>query len=71
MRGFRDVWTYLSASPLLHLTLTLVAYQIGLAAFHRAGRNPLFNPVLLAVLLVVAALVGTGTAYASYFDGVA
>jgi predicted murein hydrolase (TIGR00659 family) len=69
MRGFRDVWTYLSAQPLLHLTLTLVAYQIGLAIFQRANRNPLFNPVLLAVLMVVAVLVATGTTYASYFDG--
>jgi hypothetical protein len=29
MRSLRDVWVYLSASPLLHLTLTLLAYQIG------------------------------------------
>jgi predicted murein hydrolase (TIGR00659 family) len=69
MRGFRDVWTYLSAHPLLHLTLTLVAYQIGLAIFQRTGRNPLFNPVLLAVLMVVAVLTATGTSYESYFDG--
>ena len=24
-----EIWVYLSASPLLHLTLTLVAYQAG------------------------------------------
>jgi predicted murein hydrolase (TIGR00659 family) len=69
MRGFRDVWAYLSASPLLHLTLTLVAYQIGLAIYRRTNLNPLLNPVLLAVLMVVAVLVATGTRYDSYFDG--
>jgi predicted murein hydrolase (TIGR00659 family) len=69
MRDFRDVWTYLSASPLLHLTLTLVAYQAGLAIYRRSNLNPLFNPVLLAVLMVVAVLVATGTRYDSYFDG--
>jgi predicted murein hydrolase (TIGR00659 family) len=69
MRGFRDVWAYLSAQPLLHLTLTLVAYQVGLAIYRRSHLNPLFNPVLLAVLMVVAVLVGTGTRYDSYFDG--
>jgi predicted murein hydrolase (TIGR00659 family) len=69
MRGFRDVWAYLSTSPLLHLTLTLVAYQIGLAIYRRANLNPLLNPVLLAVLMVVAVLVATGTRYESYFDG--
>jgi predicted murein hydrolase (TIGR00659 family) len=69
MRNARDVWVYLSASPLLHLTLTLLAYQIGLAIFRRSGRNPLLNPVLLAVLLLVAILVATGTRYETYFDG--
>jgi predicted murein hydrolase (TIGR00659 family) len=69
MRGFRDVWAYLSAQPLLHLTLTLVAYQIGLAIYRRANLNPVFNPVLLAVVMVVAVLVATRTPYESYFDG--
>jgi predicted murein hydrolase (TIGR00659 family) len=69
MRGFRDVWAYLSTQPLLHLTLTLVAYQIGLAIYRRSKLNPLFNPVLLAVLMVVAILVATRTSYESYFDG--
>jgi predicted murein hydrolase (TIGR00659 family) len=69
MRNARDVWVYLSTSPLLHLTLTLVAYQIGLAIFRRGGRNPLLNPVLLAVLMLVVVLVATGTRYETYFDG--
>lgn len=69
MRGFRDVWTYLSTSPLLHLTLTLIAYQIGLAIYRRGRLNPLFNPVLIAVVLLVAILVATRTPYETYFDG--
>jgi predicted murein hydrolase (TIGR00659 family) len=69
MRNFRDVWVYLSASPLLHLTLTLVAYQIGLWVYRRANMNPLCNPVLIAIVLVLAILVSTGTTYAVYFDG--
>ena len=69
MRGFRDVWTYLSASPLLHLTLTLVAYQVGLAIYRRGNRNPLLNPVLLAVLMLVTIMTLTRTRYETYFDG--
>lgn len=64
-----DVWVYLSASPLLGLTLTLVAYQAAYWIYQRAGFNPLLNPVLLAVVMLVAALQLTGTAYATYFDG--
>jgi len=64
-----DVWVYLSASPLLGLTLTLVAYQAAYWIYQRAGFNPLLNPVLLAVAMLVAALQFTGTPYATYFDG--
>lgn len=64
-----DVWVYLSASPLLGLTLTLVAYQAAYWIYQRAHFNPLLNPVLLAILMLVAALTLTGTSYATYFDG--
>jgi predicted murein hydrolase (TIGR00659 family) len=67
--GLRDIWVYLSASPLLHLTLTLVAFQAATWVYRRAGMNPLLNPVLLAVIVIVAILVATGTSYASYFEG--
>jgi predicted murein hydrolase (TIGR00659 family) len=69
MRGLRDIWVYLAASPLLHLTLTLAAYQAGYWLYRRAGLNPLLNPVLCAVALIVALLAGTGTAYETYFEG--
>lgn len=64
-----DIWVYLSASPLLGLTLTLVAYQAAYWLYQRAGFNPLLNPVLLAIVMLVAALLVTGTPYATYFDG--
>ena len=69
MRDLQQIWVYLSANPLLHLTLTLVAYQAGLFLYRRGRLNPLLNPVLIAVLLIVAILLSTGTAYETYFDG--
>lgn len=69
MTGLRDIWVYLSATPLLHLTLTLVAFQAGSWLYRRAGLNPLLNPVLLAVIAIVTILVLTGTPYATYFEG--
>jgi predicted murein hydrolase (TIGR00659 family) len=65
----RDIWVYLSANPLLHLTLTLVAFQVGSAIYQRAGLNPLCNPVMIAVALIVAVLTLTNTSYTSYFQG--
>jgi putative effector of murein hydrolase len=67
--GLRDIWVYLAASPLLHLTLTLVAYQAGYWLYARAGLNPLLNPVLIGVVLLVGLLLLTGTTYPTYFEG--
>lgn len=64
-----EIWVYLSTSPLLFLTLTLAAYLIGDWIYRRAGLSPWANPVLIAVLLLVALLLATGTPYRTYFDG--
>ena len=69
MRDLEQAWVYLSASPLLHLTITLVAYQFGMFFYRRGHLNPLLNPVLIAVTLVVIALGATETTYQTYFDG--
>ncbi|MFX1716121.1 LrgB family protein [Paraburkholderia sp. A1RO-5L] len=63
------IWAYLAASPLLGLTVTLVAYLIALNIYARAKHNPLANPVLIAVAIVVVALKITDTPYRTYFEG--
>ncbi|WP_102958007.1 LrgB family protein [Mangrovicella endophytica] len=68
-RSIGDIWAYLAASPLLSLTLTLVAYQLATALYERAGRPALLNPVLVSVVAIVAVLTVTGTRYETYFDG--
>ncbi|MDR1995816.1 LrgB family protein [Azonexus sp.] len=64
-----ELWAYLAASPLLGLTLTLLAYQGALWLYQRTGANPLANPVLLAVGLLVLFLSLTSTRYETYFAG--
>lgn len=64
-----DLWVYLSTSPLLGLTLTLIAYQGAVWINKRCGGSPLANPVLIAVTALVALLLATGTPYQTYFDG--
>ena len=55
------IWVYLAASPLLGLTITLIAYLIAQTLYAKARFNPLANPVLIAVALLVAVLEITGT----------
>lgn len=64
-----EIWVYLSTSPLLGLTLTLLAYQGAVGINKRCGGHPLANPVLLAVIALVSLLWATGTPYRTYFDG--
>lgn len=64
-----QTWVYLSATPLFWLTITLVAYQIAHWIYRRCGAHPLANPVLIAVVLLVALLQLTHTPYDTYFSG--
>lgn len=64
-----DVWVYLSATPLLGLTATLLVYQGAFVLYRRSGFHPLANPVALAVLGLGLLLWATGTPYATYFEG--
>ena len=64
-----EIWVYLAASPLLGLTVTLLAYQGAIYLHRRCDGHPLANPVLLAVAALVALLWLTGTSYQTYFDG--
>ncbi len=68
MKSF-GLWVYLAATPLFWLTVTLGAWLAADALSRASRRNPLVNPVLIAVALVAALLHATGTDYQTYFDG--
>ena len=65
----REIWVYLATSPLLHLTMTLAAYLVGDYLFRKSGQRAIFNPVLIAIVLLVGILLVTGTSYETYFEG--
>jgi predicted murein hydrolase (TIGR00659 family) len=66
---FSEIWVYLAASPLLWLTLTMLAYQGAFWVYRKAKLNPLANPVAISVAALVALLWFTGTPYPVYFEG--
>ncbi|MYZ51188.1 LrgB family protein [Malikia spinosa] len=63
------VWQHLAGSTLLWLALTLLAYQFGVWLQRRLRGHALANPVLVAVALLSALLLLSGTSYASYMNG--
>lgn len=64
-----SLWVFLSRTPLLWLTVTLAAYVIADLVSKASGRNPLVNPVLIAVLLLGSMLHLSHTPYQTYFEG--
>jgi predicted murein hydrolase (TIGR00659 family) len=67
--GLKDIWVYLAASPLLGLTITLVAYGLAYRLYLKSHSNPLVNPVVTSVAMLIGLLLLTGTSYDDYFEG--
>ena len=63
------LWTYLAATPLLWLTVTVLAWIAADALAQASGRHPLVNPLMLTVAGVAALLLATRTPYGTYFAG--
>ena len=66
-----SLWVYLSQSPLLWLTVTLMVYATVDAVSLATHRHPLANPVLHSIWIVGVFLLITGTSYPTYFAGAA
>jgi predicted murein hydrolase (TIGR00659 family) len=64
-----SLWVYLSRSPLLWLTVTLLVYAIADAVSLKTQRHPLAKPVLHSIWVVALFLKLTGTSYSTYFAG--
>lgn len=64
-----EIWVYLSGSPLFALILTLVTYQIGYLLYVRFNRNPIVNPVAIAVILSASTIHFLDMPYENYFKG--
>jgi len=64
-----SLWVYLSAQPLLWLTLTVVVWIAADWLAQRSGHNPVVNPVMIAIAVISAILLATGTPYGTYFAG--
>lgn len=64
-----SLWVYLSQSPLLWLTVTLLVYAAVDAVSLATHRHPLANPVLHSIWIIGTFLLLTRTSYTTYFEG--
>jgi predicted murein hydrolase (TIGR00659 family) len=63
------LWVYLATTPLLWLTVTLIAYGVALRIYQAAGMAPWLNPLPVSVAIVIIAILVTQTPYDTYFSG--
>ncbi|MBY3334994.1 LrgB family protein [Rhizobium laguerreae] len=63
------LWVYLSASPLLWLSVTLLVWITALRIANVLPANPLINPVLLSVSAIACLLSVFHVRYQTYFAG--
>lgn len=66
---FSNLWIYLSASPLLGLSMTVLIYSLAYRLYLYANANPLLNPVLTTITLLIIFLLASDISYAAYFEG--
>ena len=64
-----DAWLATRSSPVFGVALTLGAYQLGRVLWRRAGRNPMVNPVLIAVLTIAVVMQLCDIDYDTYLRG--
>ena len=66
---FAGIWVYLSTSPLLGLSMTVLVYSLAYRLYLYANSNTLLNPVLTTVSLLIVFLLAADISYADYFEG--
>lgn len=63
------LWVYLATSPLLWLSGTLAIWIFATFLAGLRPNNPLFNPTLMSIVIIVVILYLTGIDYQRYFEG--
>jgi predicted murein hydrolase (TIGR00659 family) len=63
------VWMEMAANPLFNLTLTLLIFVSASYLYRQFNNNPLLNPVLMSIVVLVGLLYVTSTPYDIYFKG--
>jgi predicted murein hydrolase (TIGR00659 family) len=63
------LWVYLSATPLLYLTVTILVFIFSAWINRLAHGSALLHPVVLSFLILIGFLLVTDTSYDTYFEG--
>ncbi|MGB5868014.1 MAG: LrgB family protein [Arcobacteraceae bacterium] len=61
---------YVSSTPLTWLLLTLASFKLGIIVYEKFNKHTLLQPIIISYLLIISAILLTGTSYEEYFKSV-
>ena len=61
---------YISTTPLVWLLLTLGSFKLGIIIYEKSGKNTLLQPIIIAYIIIMSALLSSGVSYEKYFKSV-
>ncbi len=68
--NFDAVVEYITTTPMTWLILTLSAYKLGIIIYEKTNKNTLLQPIIIAYISIMTALLVSGYSYAKYFESV-
>lgn len=69
-QSYSQIWHSLTTHSLTHLCLTLVVFALSVKVFQACRMRPIFNPVLLSMLVIIGVLTLIDVDYPTYFESV-
>ncbi len=60
--------SYVSSTPLTWLILTISAYKVGVFVYEKMGKNALFQPMIIALLLILPVVIYAKIPFQTYFQ---
>ncbi|WP_320035575.1 LrgB family protein [Halarcobacter sp.] len=61
---------YITSTPLTWLIFTLGSYKLGIIIYEKANKHTLLQPIVIAYIFIMSAILITGTSYKEYFKSV-
>ncbi|RXJ87661.1 LrgB family protein [Arcobacter sp. CECT 8985] len=68
--NFDALENYVTSTPLTWLILTMASFKIGIIIYEKTNKNTLLQPIIIAYIIIMSAILITGTSYKEYFDSV-
>ncbi len=65
-----QLWPYLATTSILWMAITLICYMAACRLYKYANNNPLLNPVISTIFVLMLILTCSNISYSAYFNGV-